>query len=195
MKRWTLQEVNTLRQLYKTNTRNQISSIMGIPVDAIRGALNRYNIQSGRITQFQQGVKPWNTDLNVRTNAGNEFKKGNEPHNTLYDGAVRLRSNKYYYIRLAKGVWKLYQRYVWEQHNGPVPAGMLVTFVDGNSLNCNISNLAIIPTSQIIKKNANRTKAGKALKELYRRERLRKKYGLSPLSGHYNRLNQYANPN
>ncbi len=188
MRKWTLQEIETLRILYQTKTRAQISAIMGIPLQSVTGALKRNGILSGRITTFKEKNKPWNKDLSVRTNPASEFKQGNEPHNTLYDGAIRLRSNRYYYIRLAKGVWKLYSRHVWEKQNGPIPAGMYITFMDGNPLNCHISNLQLSSQIQMMVNNQNRKKSATTLKTLYKRERLRKKYGLTPLSGHGPRL-------
>lgn len=40
--------------------------------------------------------------------------------------------------------WELLHRAVWEEHNGPIPEGMAVTFKDSNKLNCDISNLILV---------------------------------------------------
>ena len=37
--------------------------------------------------------------------------------------------------------WKMKQRIVWEEHNGPVPEDCQIVFLDGNSLNCAPNNL------------------------------------------------------
>jgi len=42
------------------------------------------------------------------------------------------------------GAWRYVHRLVWEEHNGPVPKGYIVTFLDGNKENTDISNLALI---------------------------------------------------
>ncbi|WP_051605484.1 HNH endonuclease signature motif containing protein [Sediminibacter sp. Hel_I_10] len=89
------------------------------------------------------------------------FKVGNEPHNTLYDGAITLRHDhphrnggrKYYYIRLSKGESMPLHRYIWIQEHGSIPKGMNVVFKDGNSLNCKLDNLEIISKSKNMKRN------------------------------------------
>lgn len=124
----------------------------------------------------------------IRTNPKGEFKNGNEPHNTLYDGAVRKRSNNYYYIRIASGKWKAWHRHLYEQFFGAIPKNKVVSFADGNSLNCTITNLVLTSNLELIKNNSNPIKSGKSIKQLYDRERLRKKYNIGPLSGHYKRL-------
>ena len=40
--------------------------------------------------------------------------------------------------------WEFLHRAVWEEHNGPVPEGMVVTFKDSDRLNCDISNLILV---------------------------------------------------
>ena len=43
--------------------------------------------------------------------------------------------------------WIQKHRYVWEKHNGKVPKGYKIVFLDGNCLNCDISNLDCVPVS------------------------------------------------
>jgi len=40
--------------------------------------------------------------------------------------------------------WVLYSRYVWEKERGPVPSGYVVTYADGDPLNCDIANLRCV---------------------------------------------------
>ena len=47
----------------------------------------------------------------------------------------------------AKKNWMLKQRYVWEQYYGAIPEGYKIVFLDGNCLNCDISNLYCVPVS------------------------------------------------
>lgn len=39
--------------------------------------------------------------------------------------------------------WRPYSRWLWEQHNGPVPDGKLVIHLDGDRLNDDLANLAL----------------------------------------------------
>ena len=40
--------------------------------------------------------------------------------------------------------WEFLHRAVWEEHNGPIPEDMAVSFKDSNRLNCDINNLMLI---------------------------------------------------
>lgn len=44
--------------------------------------------------------------------------------------------------------WEFLHRAVWEEHNGPIPEGMIVSFRDSNKENCDISNLMLITKSE-----------------------------------------------
>ena len=45
-------------------------------------------------------------------------------------------------------VWRMKHVLEWEQHNGPVPEGMIVIFADRNTLNTDISNLLLVNRAQ-----------------------------------------------
>jgi hypothetical protein len=40
--------------------------------------------------------------------------------------------------------WKRKSDIVWEQHNGAIPQGNFIVFLDGNPKNCNIENLYMV---------------------------------------------------
>ena len=44
--------------------------------------------------------------------------------------------------------WEMLHRATWEEHNGPIPEGMMVVFKDGNQLNCDIENLMLVTKAQ-----------------------------------------------
>ena len=44
--------------------------------------------------------------------------------------------------------WRYLSRVVWEEHNGPIPEGMCISFKDGDNMNCDISNLMMINRSE-----------------------------------------------
>lgn len=89
------------------------------------------------------------------------FKKGGLPPNTKYDGAIRYRNPRknrigdhpYLFIRVSVGKWEMLHRYVWAQHHGPIPKGMNVVFKDGDTLNCDISNLEMITNKELMQRN------------------------------------------
>jgi hypothetical protein len=83
-----------------------------------------------------------------------EFKKGQKPHNTKGPpGTVTVRKDSsgklfYKYIKVADGVWDLYQRHVWREANGEIPDGYIIRFIDGDQMNCELSNLMLVSTAE-----------------------------------------------
>lgn len=104
--------------------------------------------------QFPKGHKPYNTGTKglVKPNKGC-FKKGNEPHNCLYDGAERIDTEGYTFVRLSKANWILKQRLIYEKHYGYIPEGMVIIFKDGNKQNFDIDNLEAITREENMQRN------------------------------------------
>ena len=79
------------------------------------------------------------------------FKKGNLPVNTLYDGAITIRTDhkdrnnrQYKWIRIGKAKWKELQKFNWEKKYGKIPRGMVLRCKDGDTFNCKPSNWKLI---------------------------------------------------
>jgi len=137
--------------------------------------------------RFLPGYKPWNNGKKGVKVGGVEtqFKPGHLPHNTKFDGCISSRYHKkegysYLYIRLSSGMWQLYHRYLYEQHNGTIPGGCIVYFKDGNTMNCAIENLGCMSRAENALRNNNRKKASESLKKTWHRTKLRYKIGLPP---------------
>ena len=120
-------------------------------VSQVRAYKKNHKIASGYDARFQKDHVPNNKGKHIETRgrmAETQFKKGSRPHNTLPIGSEIVRSDGYIQVKVADpDVWQLKHRLVWEEHNGPVPEGGLVVFRDGNRLNTDISNLALIDKS------------------------------------------------
>lgn len=92
------------------------------------------------------------------------FQKGHLPHNakTTSDGCIRIRYDNrgipVKYIRISLGKWEYLSRYVWRQHHGEIPKGHIVTHKDGDSMNCDISNLELISRADNARRNYRRDK-------------------------------------
>jgi len=116
----------------------------------------------GKATQFQKGTVPPNKGQKMSTEvyqkvARTMFKKGSKPVNTQPIGTIHQRKDTggkmYQYIKLADSEWQLLNRYTWEQHNGPIPKGMVVVYKDGNYLNNDINNLLMITKKENMARN------------------------------------------
>jgi hypothetical protein len=116
----------------------------------------------GKATQFQKGHASHNKGQKMSNElyqkvAHTMFKKGNKPMNTQPIGTIHQRKDTggkmYLYIKLADSKWQLLNRYTWEQHNGPIPKGMVVVYKDGNYLNNDIDNLLMITKKENMARN------------------------------------------
>ena len=81
------------------------------------------------------------------------YKKGNIPPNTKKVGEYSHTTDGYLIRKVQetgtqREKWEFVHLAVWEEHNGPVPEGCMITFADGNKDNCDISNLILETRAQ-----------------------------------------------
>jgi hypothetical protein len=116
----------------------------------------------GKASQFKPGHTPKNKGVKMpaelyKAVAPTMFKKGNKPANTKPNGTINVRADSsgrlYQYIKIKDCHWELLQRYVWTQANGEIPTGSVVIFLDGNYLNCELSNLQVISRKENMARN------------------------------------------
>lgn len=128
--------------------------------DQIRSLKKNHHLKSNIDTRFLPGSankKAW-FKKGVHQSPATEFKKGHVCVNLAQVGDVKPRiddrGKQLLWIKTqATGRpqrdWMPYHRYLWEQANGPIPAGMCITFLDGNPMNCDIKNLMCVSKSSI----------------------------------------------
>jgi len=129
----------------------------------IKKEINRDLIlTAGRNSRFEKGHKPFNKgkkcpNLLLTNAAKTMFKKGNKPNNTREPNATSIRTDshgrKYQYSKIEDSKWILTHRLMWEQANGPIPAKHIVRFIDGNTMNLDLTNLECIPMGENAKRN------------------------------------------
>lgn len=119
-------------------------------------------IDSGKAHRFQNGLIPFNKGKKMPDELKEHikhtfFQKGNKPHNTQPDGTINERRDKsgviYKYIKIKDSYWRLLHRVVWEQHNGPIPKGHRIHFLNGDTTNCAIENLRCLSGEQAMDLN------------------------------------------
>lgn len=115
---------------------------------------------SGRDGRFAKGIVPANKGRKCAPGTGGrhpnarktQFKKGNLPHNTKYEGHERLSKEGYVEISVREtnphtGYERRYvlkHRWLWQQQHGPIPSDMVLK-CKGDLLNCDPSNWEIVP--------------------------------------------------
>lgn len=110
---------------------------------------------------FTAGHIPINKGVKGYRAPGSEktwFKKGQMPHTLKADGVITIRNDSRgvpcRMIRLAKNNWVYLSRHTWEQAHGPIPKNGCIVFKDGNTLNCELSNLECITRQELAIRNS-----------------------------------------
>ena len=122
-----------------------------------------HHIQSGRTGCFEKGNKPWNTGTKGLCHGScTSFKKGHVPANIKPLGHERKDNRtdpakaSYRHVKVAEPNpyttaptrYKLKHVVAWEKEYGPVPAGKILVFKDGDVDNCDIENLMLITRAE-----------------------------------------------
>lgn len=120
-----------------------------------------------KLSWFKKGHVPPNTGKRMQDFMSKEqyenfiahrFVKGHPSHNKMEEGSIVIKKmgkkviQNYYAIKV-NGKWPLLHRYLWEQAFGPVPAGMVVSFENGNQMDCRLENLQLISMTENMMRN------------------------------------------
>jgi hypothetical protein len=174
--------INTLVEKYPNTPTYLLAKELGIPLTSVYHKANKLGLKkseqylnspfSGRLrpgtnlggnTKFEKGNIPFNKGKKMNPETYEKcqrtmFKKGLKPHNTKEVGKIVKRIDNtgipYLYIKISDSNWHLLHRVIWQLHNGKIPENMKITFIDGNSLNCQINNLQMVSYADLMRKNS-----------------------------------------
>ena len=156
--------------------------------------------------QFRKGQAPFNKGRSIeywmseegqRNSSRTRYKRGQKPHNDRPAGYEMLRNwhkgKRYWWIKPEDGRRMMPKhRYLWEQAHGSIPKGWCVQFRDGDTTNCVLENLYLISRAKQVRKNFDdlpaerkaetHRKIHEARNDKIKRDRLRLKWGLQPLT-------------
>ncbi|MDF2889762.1 MAG: hypothetical protein K0R80_129 [Clostridia bacterium] len=136
---------NMAELLNKTFNKNYTTAQM-------KSYYSNHNINSGLSGYFSKGHTPQNKGQKGYHAPGSEkgwFKKGNIPVNHKPVGSERVDVDGYTLIKTAEpNVWTLKHKVIWEEKNGNVPKGYVLTFLDGNKGNITLENIALITMAE-----------------------------------------------
>lgn len=163
---WTKKEIKFLCSKYAYYTNQELADLLGVTKRHISNKATKLGLRGklhGKDGRFVKGNESWNKGLKgLQLSPATQWKKGEEPRNAKYDGAISERQNScgkiYLYVRLAKSRWELLHRVVWQSYRGDIPASHMITFKDGNTRNCDIANLECIPRRELANVNRNPVK-------------------------------------
>lgn len=185
IKQFTNEEDNFLRENYLQMIPRVIGEQLGRSKNSVSQRIKLLGLvvppevvaQRKKLGQFKPGQKSWNTGMKGLKIPGSEkswFKKGHLPHQTKYDGCITIREDhtqrrgklaQYKWIRISKAVWKPLHQFIWEKEHGEIPKGYTFRFKNGNTLDCRLENLLLIPRAKQVRMNSNHVKTGIAMKK------------------------------
>lgn len=129
---------------------------MNLTENQVAAFKKNHHYPSGLVTRFYKGQRSHNKGRKGEWQPGCEktwFPKGHRPSNYQEIGTYSHTSDGYLIKKVSdegrqRDRWKMVHRMVWEEHYGPIPKGMIVTFLDGNRDNCDISNLILLTQNE-----------------------------------------------
>lgn len=132
----------------------------------LKGLMANRKINSGRTGYFPKGHTPWNEGTKGNRLTGpnkGSFLKGNIPPTQKQLWTERINKDGFIEMKVpeqnphtgAKTRYRHKHVWVWEQANGPVPKGFVVSLIDGDRLNCQLSNLMLLHRAELLHLNKN----------------------------------------
>ena len=140
---WTDEQVEYLKSIAEGTPRKDI-------VDKINEKFN--------LNLSMQQIRDCMNDRGIRNNIDKKFsaKDGNRCQQEKPIGTISKWECGYTRIKTGDNEWEFIQRYVWKKHYGEIPPGHSVIFLDGNTDNYNIENLALVNRNELMKYNSMR---------------------------------------
>jgi len=168
----TIELITKVKELLNDYMFIEISDILNINVCTVSRIVKKYDLKIGekvlqrreeskKKNQFNKGQVSHNKGKKMSPEAYEKvkksmFKPGQIPYNSKPIGYERICPvDKIIFIKISeRGPMVSKSRYIWEQNNGPIPKGSVVSFKDGNKLNCDIDNLFLTTQEEIMLRNS-----------------------------------------
>lgn len=164
---WTDKENSILREMYSECFAGEIGALLGRSKSSVYAQAQKLGLKSSEekirrsglvnvghpnkvAHQFGRGHVPANKGKKMSAElyakcAPTMFKKGHPSNNKKPVGSERVNVDGYIEIKVAEpNKWRLKNRVIWEQANGPIPPGYNVQYRNGNKLDCRLENLYLI---------------------------------------------------
>ncbi|HDR7000668.1 TPA: HNH endonuclease [Bacillus cereus] len=155
---------------------------LSISIKQIKTFKKNNQISSGLTGHFEKGHVPFNKGKKGLTRGGVEtqFKKGQQATNYKPVGSERIDRDGYVLIKVSDDGpwhkrWRPKHKVLWEKTHGLIPKEHCLIFLDSNKQNIVLDNLQLITRAQLarmnqnhlISNNAELTKTGLIIAEIY----------------------------
>lgn len=167
----TEEQEQFIKDNYLKYPMKRLADMLGTTYGTINRRLKKFGLvipkelieQRKRDSQKKKGDIPFNkgkkqseyiTKEGLEKTKKTRFKKGNEPHNTNYNGHERTTDEGYIEIRIKKGKYVLKHNFEWEKINGKIPDGHCLKSIDGNKKNTSADNWKLITRAENMYRNS-----------------------------------------
>jgi hypothetical protein len=182
--KFTLEEDKYLRDNYLTIPAKTMSKKLGRSESGARQRMKLLGLKvPAEVTlKFQEnsrfkkgdippnkGVKitEWMKREMIERIKSTQFKKGNTPHNTKFDGAERICKDGYIEIRISKANWIHKHRHEWEKVYGTIPKGLILVCKTENKLKSHPDNWELITRVENMNRNSGPLKLSDSMVATY----------------------------
>lgn len=128
-----------------------------ITLSQVKGYMGNHRMNNGLTGRFKKGQVSHNKGKKGVCAAGCEkgwFQKGHTPKNHKPVGSERVSKDGYVEVKVSEpNKWKPKHKVIWEQHNGPIPAGKCIIFLNGDKADVRIDNLMLIDRKVNVRMN------------------------------------------
>lgn len=176
--KWTPEEIKVFRAKYPDMLTADLAAEMGRKDSSLYSLGYKLGIKKSK--EFQEKLQLIEAERLIKHGIKSRFKKGHEtfnkgkkmpdhvyekakatmfskdhlPHNTKYDGHVRISKDGYREVRIKQGIYRLEHLYKWEQINGRLPKGFCLRSIDGDKLNTEPSNWQLVSRADNMRLNS-----------------------------------------
>lgn len=147
--------MNSFLASHATTQRKELTALFNekfnttLSENNIKAKCLRMGLKTGRTGCFEKGLKTWNKGLKGYMGANaTSFKKGSTPKNTRPDGSERICSKDGYVLIKVNGKFMYKHRHLWELHNGPIPEGCNISFINKDKTDIRIENLILVSNQE-----------------------------------------------
>lgn len=120
---------------------------------------NNGSFKEGHVPSNKGKKQIFKSETTRAKSTATQFKKGNLPHNTKYDGCLSIRYDKksnigYVYIRISKANWQPMNRVLWEAKTGEKLTDKdNIVFKDGDQSKVVFENLVKLTHKELMARN------------------------------------------
>lgn len=178
---WTIDQIDKLYELYPNHHTAAVAKAVGRTVQSCytkaqqlglkksdafyqSDASHRLKGQVGAGTRFKPGHATWNKGMKGLDIGGKEtrFKpgtlNGRARDQVKPIGFERLSKEGYLQRKVNNELpfnrrWKFVHVILWEESNGPVPAGHMLAFINGDRTDIRLDNLQLITRREMMQRN------------------------------------------